>query len=87
VNLAVAAGLLRRVDDPSDARRSLLQLTTAGHRHLEQVHEFRRSMFASAMDSWTDDERTTFATLLTRFVAALGNQTARGGSGDGLEQS
>lgn len=75
VNLAVDAGLLQRVADPADARRSLLQLTAAGLAHLEQIHEFRRSVFAAAMDSWTDDERATFATLLTRFVSALSRPT------------
>jgi len=71
VNLAVEAGLLRRTDDPTDARRSLLRLTADGHTHLEQVHEFRRSVFAAAMNDWTDDERIVFAGLLTRFVSAL----------------
>jgi DNA-binding MarR family transcriptional regulator len=71
VHLAVEAGMLRRCDDPTDARRSLLQLTGSGQAHLDQVHEFRRAVFAAAMDGWTDDERSTFATLLTRFVAAL----------------
>lgn len=77
VNLAVEAGLLRRADDPHDARRSLLQLTAPGRTHLGQVHVFRRSVFASAMDDWTDDERTAFATLLTRFVAALDHPSQR----------
>ena len=71
VNLAVAAELLDRVDDPADARRSLLQITLRGRAHLEQVHAFRRSSFAAAMADWTDDERTAFADLLTRFVAGL----------------
>jgi DNA-binding MarR family transcriptional regulator len=71
VNLAVAAGQLRRVDDPADGRRSLLRLTDSGRAHLAQVHDFRQSVFAAAMATWTDEERTTFATLITRFVSGL----------------
>jgi DNA-binding MarR family transcriptional regulator len=71
VNLAVEAGLLRRGHDPADGRRSVLELTGPGRAHLEQVHQFRRSVFAVAMGDWTPDERTVFATLLTRFVANL----------------
>jgi DNA-binding MarR family transcriptional regulator len=71
VNLAVEAGLLERDVDPGDARRTVLRLTPAGQAHLEQVHQFRRSVFAAAMQSWSDAERETFAHLLTRFVTAL----------------
>jgi DNA-binding MarR family transcriptional regulator len=68
---AIAAGLLRRVADQHDGRRSLLELTRAGRAYLERVHQYRRSQFAAAMTGWTDHDRETFAELLTRFVAAL----------------
>ena len=71
VNLAVEAGQLYRADDPADGRHSLLRLTAAGRAHLAQVHAFRRSVFAAAMDDWTDGERAAFADLITRFVAGL----------------
>ena len=69
---AIAAGLLRRAADQRDGRRSLLELTAGGHAYLEQVHQYRRRQFAAAMTGWTDQERETFADLLTRFVTALG---------------
>jgi DNA-binding MarR family transcriptional regulator len=68
---AVAAGLLRRVADQHDGRRSLLELTSGGRAYLEQVHQYRRSQFAAALSGWTEQERETFADLLTRFTAAL----------------
>jgi DNA-binding MarR family transcriptional regulator len=68
---AVAAGLLRRVADQHDGRRSLLELTSAGRAYLERVHQYRRRQFAAAMSGWTGHDRETFAKLLTRFVAAL----------------
>src|SRR5215469_3486400 len=68
---AIAAGLLRRVADQHDGRRSLLKLTAGGRAYLEQVHQYRRSQFARAMSGWTEQERETFADLLTRFITAL----------------
>src|SRR5215831_4699864 len=68
---AIAAGLLRRVADQRDGRRSLLELTSGGRAYLDRVHQYRRSQFAAAMSGWTDQERETFAELLTRFIAAL----------------
>jgi len=75
---AIAVGLLRRVADQHDGRRSLLELTAGGRAYLDQVHQYRRRQFAQAMSGWTDQERDTFADLLTRFVTALGHpDTAR----------
>ena len=71
VAAAVEAGLVRRVADQADGRRSRLELTAAGHERLAEVHRFRRDRFAAAMAGWTDGEQATFADLLTRFVAAL----------------
>ena len=68
---AIAAGLLRRVADQHDGRRSLLELTSGGRAYLDRVHQYRRSQFAAAMSGWTDHDREAFADLLTRFIAAL----------------
>lgn len=68
---AIAAGLLRRVADQHDGRRSLLELTSAGRAYLDRVHRYRRGQFAAAMSGWTDHDRETFADLLTRFITVL----------------
>jgi DNA-binding MarR family transcriptional regulator len=68
---AVAAGLLTRVADQRDGRRSLIELTPGGQAYLEQVHTFRRAQFAEATADWSARDKTTFADLLTRFVAGL----------------
>ena len=72
VAAAVSAGLVRREADQLDGRRTNLALTDAGRERLETVHTFRRRRFAAAMDDWPESDRTAFATLLTRFVAGLG---------------
>ena len=71
VAAAVAAGLVRREADQRDGRRTNLVLTADGREQLELVHSYRRERFAAAMDGWTDQERETFADLLSRFLAAL----------------
>lgn len=71
VAAAVAGGLIRREADQADGRRTNLVLTPAGHDQLATVHKHRQSRFADAMADWTPAERTTFATLLTRFVTTL----------------
>lgn len=68
---AVSAGLLRRLADQQDGRRSTLELTADGISYLDAVHQYRQSQFAHAMDGWVDAERAVFADLLTRFVTAL----------------
>ncbi|WP_206752043.1 MarR family winged helix-turn-helix transcriptional regulator [Kribbella antiqua] len=71
VAAAVTAGLVRREADQQDGRRTTLVLTADGRRQLDWVHTYRRERFAAAMDGWTDDERQTFADLLTRFLTGL----------------
>ncbi|MEU7893226.1 MarR family transcriptional regulator [Nonomuraea sp. NPDC049152] len=68
---AVDEGLLRRVADPADGRRSTLELTELGVEQAEQVHRLRRQVFGDAMSEWSERDRREFARLLTAFVAAL----------------
>ncbi|ADB29230.1 transcriptional regulator, MarR family [Kribbella flavida DSM 17836] len=78
VAAVVSAGLVRREADQQDGRRTHLVLTAAGRDRLTEVHAFRRQRFAAAMRDWSDVERATFATLLTRFVSALDQRPAGG---------
>ena len=79
VAAAVEAGLVRREADQADGRRALLVRTERGNALSEQLHRFRRSVFATAMSDWTDADRATFARLLTRFVESLADMTGRRG--------
>jgi len=78
VAAAVEAGLVRREADQADGRRALLVRTERGTALSEELHRFRRSVFATAMADWTDADRAAFARLLTRFVEALAGMTGRG---------
>jgi DNA-binding MarR family transcriptional regulator len=70
VQEGVERGLVRRVPDPSDARRALLQLTAAGRSQLGDVQNHRRSAVEAALASFTPEEARTFAELFDRFVRA-----------------
>ncbi|MGK8500418.1 MarR family winged helix-turn-helix transcriptional regulator [Nocardia asiatica] len=68
---AVAAGLLERVADQRDGRRSVLRPTTAGRRASAEAAARRRTAMAAAMADWTPAERADFARLLERFVEKM----------------
>ena len=85
VAAAVQAGLVRREADQADGRRTLLVRTERGNTLSEELHRFRRSIFATAMSDWTDADRAAFARLLTRFVDSLAGMTGRGGKRDGIQ--
>ena len=85
VAAAVEAGLVRREADQADGRRALLVRTERGNTLSEELHRFRRSIFATVMSDWTDADRAAFARLLTRFVESLAAMTGRGGKPYGIQ--
>jgi DNA-binding MarR family transcriptional regulator len=85
VAAAVEAGLVRREADQADGRRALLVRTERGNALSQELHRFRRSIFATAMSDWTDADRAAFARLLTLFVESLAGMTGRGGKRDGIQ--
>lgn len=70
VQEAVDRGLVSRVTDPADARRTLIQLTTAGRKQITEVRSHRRSAVEQALSAFTPEEAKTFAELFARFVRA-----------------
>lgn len=72
---AIDAGMLRRVADQADGRRSILVATARGRRALEHIGDFRRQVIAEATADWPDDDRAALARLLTRFVEDFGDVT------------
>jgi DNA-binding MarR family transcriptional regulator len=65
---ALDAGLMRRVADQADGRRSLLTLTASGRTALDRIHAFRQDVIADATTHWTTEDRAALARLLSRFV-------------------
>ncbi|MEV6792425.1 MarR family transcriptional regulator [Streptomyces sp. NPDC051320] len=67
----VDTGLVKRTSHPEDGRAVVLQLSPRGEARLEEVRSSRRELMAQVTDGWTDEDRDSFCSLLTRFNAAL----------------
>ncbi len=67
----VESGLVKRTSHPDDGRAVVLRLSPRGISRLEQVRASRRELMALLTQEWSEDERTTFCELLTRFNQAL----------------
>jgi DNA-binding MarR family transcriptional regulator len=64
----VNMGYVRRVASQADSRRICLELTDTGRAFADDFHRRKWAMMARGMKTWTDEEITTFATLLERFA-------------------
>lgn len=72
----VDAGLVSRATHPEDGRAVVLQLSERGHARLDEVRASRRALMALVTEDWTEEERESFCTLLTRFNTSLSTVTA-----------
>ncbi|POX41641.1 MarR family transcriptional regulator [Streptomyces sp. Ru73] len=72
----VDAGLVTRASHPEDGRAVVLQLSERGRARLEEVRASRRELMALVTAEWSEEERNSFTTLLTRFNVSLSTVTA-----------
>ncbi|MFE9887624.1 MarR family winged helix-turn-helix transcriptional regulator [Streptomyces scopuliridis] len=82
----VDTGLVKRTSHPEDGRAVVLELSPRGLARLEEVRSSRRELMAQVTGGWTEEERNSFTTLLTRFNGALsaraaGLPSSEGGTG------
>lgn len=64
------AGLVRRIPDPSDGRRVVIEATKAGRSRFEAHVEARAAEVAAAAAALTDAERAELARLLAKLAEA-----------------
>lgn len=64
------AGLVRRIPDPHDGRRVVIEATKAGRTRFEAHVEARAAEVATAAASLDDDELAALARLLAKLAAA-----------------
>lgn len=64
------AGLVRRIPDPTDGRRVVIEATKAGHAHIAAHAEARAAEVASAAEALTPAERAELARLLAKLAEA-----------------
>ena len=69
VAFGVKAGVLRKAQDPADARRAIVELTDAGREAIAAARARRRGSLDRGLASFTPEEAEQFATYLERFVA------------------
>ncbi|WP_413317905.1 MarR family winged helix-turn-helix transcriptional regulator [Agrococcus sp. 1P02AA] len=64
------AGLVRRIPDPADGRRTVIEATTAGRARFEAHAEARAAEVAAAAASLTSAERAELSRLLAKLALA-----------------
>ena len=71
VALLVKAGLVERQADPEDGRASILVLTSAGRRKVDEFVRARSASMIPVITGWTADERDIFIRLLDKYANGL----------------
>jgi len=61
-------GLIERIEDESDRRAFRLRLTPAGKKLLIQVRDSRTQAIASALETWSDEEKSQASEILHRIA-------------------
>jgi DNA-binding MarR family transcriptional regulator len=72
VAAAAEEGYLERRQACSDARRSVMALTTAGQGVLQHAHQWQRAKFVELTAGWSSSDRTRFAGYLERLAREVG---------------
>jgi len=68
VQQGVQRGLVQREADPEDARRTRIALTDAGRKIAGGMRGERREVLSKALESFTDDEKSELARLLSKLA-------------------
>lgn len=71
VTAMVRDGVVRRTRATAESRVTLVQLTAAGLRRLTGVRAAREDLYTQVLATWSDGDRRTLASLLTRLNHAL----------------
>ena len=64
----VSTGLVARAADPTDGRAALVHATEAGVREAEAVIGMRVRQVETVLSTWSGEDRTAFARLVSRFA-------------------
>ena len=64
-------GIVERTTDPADGRASLVRLTSHGEAHMQAAFRRRFLRMKTALDPWSDEDRSHLKILLTRLAGDL----------------
>lgn len=67
----VKQGLLERAASQEDGRRSLVRVTDAGRKVLDEIEAIKQETIAEATAGWSDEDVETFGQLYMRFTEGL----------------
>lgn len=67
----VDSGLVKRTADPDDGRAVVLRLSARGSERLGEVRSSRCRLMSLLTAEWTEEERASFRSLLSRFNTAV----------------
>ncbi|MCE7483247.1 MarR family transcriptional regulator [Microbacterium profundi] len=73
VQQGVQRGLVQREADPDDARRTRIALTETGQKIARGMRGERREVLSKALESFTDEEASELARLLSKLADNWGN--------------
>ncbi|SIQ45682.1 transcriptional regulator, MarR family [Rhizobium sp. RU33A] len=73
----VKQGLLERAASQEDGRRSLVRVTAAGRKVLDEIEAIKRETITEATAGWSDEDVEAFARLYARFTEGLEVQFKR----------
>ena len=59
-----ADGFVRRIDDPTDRRAVMVELTESGHRELDRVRELMIAAAIKVIDGFTTDQKARLRTAV-----------------------
>jgi DNA-binding MarR family transcriptional regulator len=76
LNQAEDAGFVRRVRDPKDRRRHIVELTDAGRKALERAEAGVEEVEEEILSALDDDERVQLRALLIKALTADGDDAA-----------
>lgn len=68
INALAEQGYVERSPDPTDGRRNIITITTAGTDHLEELSALVAGAQDELLRSWSADERERLVELLTRII-------------------
>jgi DNA-binding MarR family transcriptional regulator len=64
-------GLVERRPDPRDGRGTVIEPTETGLKQVDAVRAARRELYDRVLTGWSDDDRETLATMLSRLTQAM----------------
>ncbi|MER7002170.1 MarR family transcriptional regulator [Dactylosporangium sp. NPDC000555] len=74
------AGLVRRLQDPSDKRASLVEATDLGHEVFAENRDRWLAIWEELLAGWTPQQRQLFAALFTRLNESIAERLPQTGT-------